>query len=395
MPTGTTIGFDTRATSREAGSYILLDLSSRIPLLRAGVNVLAVEVHQDAAHTPGNPENDLVFDLSLEIITADTPRLPGCTTPMTAPKDARLTDVWISPGGAAWATGDNGMVGRRQANGWAWCSTGGDPTIGFNAVFGFAEDDVWFGGTGGLLLRWDGDGIERVDPDTGSGDDLRAIWGSSASDVFVAGASGRVHHFDGASWKAVTVPMGRVNDVWGASAADVWAVGQHFVQSPTGDDYDDECHSTIFRWNPATRSFALERDFVITYGSCGFEGVSGTSAGNVWAVGDQFPAGAAAAYAFAAYYDGTAWDGIHPSEEQATDRTYMDVAVGAPGAENGAWMVAQGRGIVLWDGTKWASTAYPLTEDLYAIDARGSVMYAVGDNAKVVRWNGTTWELDR
>lgn len=88
MPSGS-IGFDTRASSHESnGIYEIFDWSAQRSLLRAGENVLAVEVHQDAAHTGFSSSDDLSFDLAFEVITAETPRIPGCT-PMTCRRPIR------------------------------------------------------------------------------------------------------------------------------------------------------------------------------------------------------------------------------------------------------------------------------------------------------------------
>jgi hypothetical protein len=56
---------------------------------------------------------------------------------------------------------------------------------------------------------------------------LRAIWGSSPSEVFAVGDSGTVLHFDGTSWTKLDFPFGNVSliDVHGSSASDVYAVG--------------------------------------------------------------------------------------------------------------------------------------------------------------------------
>jgi hypothetical protein len=50
------------------------------------------------------------------------------------------------------------------------------------------------------------------------------VWASSATDVYVA-AEDAIVHFDGKSWKKEVTPNVRLRAVWGSSAHDVWAGG--------------------------------------------------------------------------------------------------------------------------------------------------------------------------
>jgi hypothetical protein len=387
MPAGD-IGFYTRASSHESnGIYEVFDWSAHIGLLRAGENVIAVEVHEDAAHAPGNASNDLTFDLELEVVTADTPRIPGCV-PVTPPRIGSFAGVWIAPDGTVWTAGDSGIIGRQTVSGWAWCSA--EPNVGYSAVWGTANNDVWFAGSKGTVLRWNGTSFQRLDIGTSAA--INDLWGSSATDVFVVLGDHTMRHFDGTTWRAAGEGIGYLSAVWGASSSDVWAVGAHQVPSPTGNDYEDLCSNDIYRWNPGAAQFELEQVFTIYYGGCGLAGVGGSGPTDVWALGDMAPAGAAAGFAFAAHYDGVSWrHATPPGDEFSIDRVYVDVAARAPGAENGAWIVSSGRGAVRFDGETWSRSDDALTGDLDAIDARGSAMYAVGSPYKIVRWNGSDW----
>lgn len=307
------------------------------------------------------------------------------------PPTNTLSGVWIAPSGVVWTAGGHGLVGRRTSSGWAWCSAA--TNVAFTSVWGTADDDVWFTGSNGSVLRWNGATFETLN--TGTAADLSDIWGSGPDDVFVVGHQFFLH-YDGIQWNNAGSAPGLLSAVWGSDADNVWVVGTHHVPSPTGDDYEDFCSNDIYRWDPATEQFALEENFGIYYGGCGLSGVGGSGPNDVWAVGDMFPAGAAAGFAFAAHYDGVSWtNATPPGDELSIDRVYTDVAAHAPGAESGAWIVAAGRGAIRWDGVNWSKAEEPLTSDLSAIDARGSSMFAVGRDNKVIRWNGTGWVNDR
>jgi hypothetical protein len=57
-------------------------------------------------------------------------------------------------------------------------------------------------------------------------DNLNAIWGSAANEVWLVGGSGLIRRWDGAAW--TTLASGSTVNlfgVWGSSATDLWAVG--------------------------------------------------------------------------------------------------------------------------------------------------------------------------
>jgi hypothetical protein len=59
---------------------------------------------------------------------------------------------------------------------------------------------------------------------------LYGIWGTSATNIFAVGNGGRILHFDGSAWTAMSSPTGaRLSRVWGSAPADVWAVADTAV----------------------------------------------------------------------------------------------------------------------------------------------------------------------
>jgi hypothetical protein len=317
-------------------------------------------------------------------------RIAGCAETTLAP-DARLTGVWIAPGGAVWAVGSDGVVGRRPAAAdaaWQWCDSGAG--VDLSAVWGAADDDVWMTGAAGTVLRWRGDAFDPIDAGTTA--DLSDVWGASATSVFVVGDGGVARHHDGATWAIADVAADELGAVWGANANDIWIGGQKRTTTTTpGGGQLNGCSAQLHRWNATTRTFSLEQSFPQAHGACGIYGIGGTSAADVWAVGTEFPAGAAASFAFAAHRDGGAWSRATPLDDDLTiERTYTDVIARAPGAEDGAWVAATGISAVRRNGSTW-SPAEETTADLLDIDARDAQMFAVGEDAKILRWSGAEW----
>jgi hypothetical protein len=88
-----------------------------------------------------------------------------------------------------------------------------------------APNDVWAVGDVGLLLHYDGSSWKKVS--LGLTEGLNGIWGTSASNLWIVGDKGKILHYDGAAW-TVDTTSGTTRDlsaVFGFSADDVWAVG--------------------------------------------------------------------------------------------------------------------------------------------------------------------------
>ena len=61
---------------------------------------------------------------------------------------------------------------------------------------------------------------------SGINERLNEVWGNSSSDVYAVGAGGTILHYDGAGWNPMQSGTSEdLNDVWGSSSSDVYAVG--------------------------------------------------------------------------------------------------------------------------------------------------------------------------
>ncbi|MBX7116872.1 MAG: hypothetical protein K1X64_21280 [Myxococcaceae bacterium] len=109
-----------------------------------------------------------------------------------------------------WVVGENGTVLHHTASaGWKRIAlpVGVDPQLDLHDVKGFEPDVVWLVGENGTVLRYDarpGAGWTRFSLPQGT-PTLTSIFGSSSSNIYVAGAS-TLLHFDGTTWTAETGP---------------------------------------------------------------------------------------------------------------------------------------------------------------------------------------------
>jgi hypothetical protein len=91
----------------------------------------------------------------------------------------------------------------------------GDGQITVDEILSAVADAL--GGCTPVVSTW-----VQVDPTTG----LQDIWGISTADIFAVGGSGRIRHFDGDSWSGMdSGTTFNLLAVWGSAFDDVYAVG--------------------------------------------------------------------------------------------------------------------------------------------------------------------------
>lgn len=135
-------------------------------------------------------------------------------TPMTTPGNGIVFGMWGASADDMWAVGGN-QGGASGAFVWhlesdQWVEAASFPTElsqtdAMWKVFGRAADDVFFVGTGGNVLHYDGDALSAMDSKTSIS--LFTVHGYSDRIVAVGGfGTGAVIEYDGTSWTETTPP---------------------------------------------------------------------------------------------------------------------------------------------------------------------------------------------
>jgi hypothetical protein len=154
---------------------------------------------------------------------------------------ASLLAVWGTSASDVWVVGNRppaqptGGPTIYHYDGSGWMRVNSEqPSLDLWWVWGINGDDVWFGGSGGTLLRYhDGAyaGFDKVPTPRASGT-IFGIWGAAANDVWAVGAGGSaggiVWHWDGAQWTEPPHPAdlpATMFKVQGRAANDVWFSG--------------------------------------------------------------------------------------------------------------------------------------------------------------------------
>jgi hypothetical protein len=157
----------------------------------------------------GHDDPEVVCKQGVECIIK---RLTGWTMVPPA-SEPLLVELWS---GQAWGVGSGG-VQRLAAKGWQRVAD----APGTGGLFA-AGDTFWVSDDEGSALHfWDG---ARYSRHASPIDGPRALWGSSATDVWVAGAGG-VGRWDGKAWQRVESPQGALADVRGRDA-ELWVGGK-------------------------------------------------------------------------------------------------------------------------------------------------------------------------
>jgi hypothetical protein len=151
-----------------------------------------------------------------------------------------LQAVWSDGPGNAWAVGSGSTILRFSGSAWNVVSEFGKPvtsaTESFNGVWG-AGADVWIAGDAGITrCKTSGVGCALEHASAG----MYGIWGSSASNIIAVGSGGKIVRFNGTSWSTMASPTSRLLvRLSGSSANDVWAVGDSVVVHFDGSQWSN------------------------------------------------------------------------------------------------------------------------------------------------------------
>lgn len=285
-------------------------------------------------------------------------RVDGETwAPLSSRADARpslLRSVWAGSSGNAWAVGAQGQVLRSEGKRWFRVAAPTSSTL--HAVYGSESGDatgVWAVGEGGLVLRWNGNHFVQEEPPTTR--TLRSVWSSAPNRAWVVGDEGTVLLYDGSAWRNHGQGVGgRVNDVVGRSASDVFVGGEN----------------GLWHWDGNTLSpvDAPSDSPVLSLG---------VSSNALYALVDL---GASQTAIFR--HDGNAWGGALPEIPAVRGARKPLRNVHASG-DDSLWAVGDD-GVFFWNGSTWSHQT--ASNGLYDVFARsGDDTLVVGEQGFILR----------
>ncbi len=269
------------------------------------------------------------------------------------------------------------------------------------AVWSASATEIFAVGDNGSILFSDGSTWRLMQSGTYS--DLAAVWGTSSSNVYAVGSDGVIMRYDGSSWLLdhVDIEGGRLFTVWGSSADDVYVSGQRGqILHWNGSDWrvqqsesisnitsmigfaSDEIYAVDWSSN------VLKRDSTGWYRFKTFEDTNymfnaiwGSSGRNLYVAGVPF-SGSCQMF----HYDGTSWDCV--------DDVYAKISSIWGTSATNIYAVGKGGAIYRYDGNSWRDEDYPY--GIYFNGVSGSSVndvYVVGDYGSLNHYDGSKWTL--
>jgi hypothetical protein len=285
--------------------------------------------------------------------------------------------LWGSAPNSYWAGGRNGAILHFDGNSWSAVAYPGN----IAALWGVSDQQMWAvgmaAGPDGGLFSWQGGSdlffgnettwVTQPSPQSPS-HSLLAIHGSSASNVWAAGTTGTLLHFDGGTW-AVSEPTQTVpsdwglSGVWGTGPTNVWAVGNVGQQA------------LMFHWDGGVWvSSTLDAGYLYS--------LHGTGPDDIWAVGSSD----------VLHFDGTRWT------ERNAGITAALTSIWAVSPTE-AWGITGDATIYHWTpGTNWSlSSKIPNTVGAplgpTAVWASSATNVYAGAFYGLAHWDGAYWSL--
>lgn len=246
-------------------------------------------------------------------------------------------------------------------------------------VAAVASNDVWAVGSYDnytMILHWDGAAWNRViSPNPGYYVDiLQGVTAISANNLWAVGqytdVNSRPHtlvlHWDGSSWAQVPSPsflgadLTYLLDVSGSSANDLWAVGDYRIGGETEK-------TLILHWDGSTWAVIPSPNIGPVQNRNLLFGVAALSANQAWAVGQYYDNASFTWYTLLLHWDGSAWTPVnHPNPGvDIGTALYGVTAISA----NDVWAVGSRAGMITgnttvsialhWDGSSWTEATVP------------------------------------
>jgi hypothetical protein len=124
-----------------------------------------------------------------------------------------------------WVVGFGSYVYHWDGTSWTAQLTPAPGTKTLRSIWGIGAKDIWAVGDAGMVVHT-GDRLTWQKQTTPLLWNIQDVWGTSPTDVFAAANSGYTLHYDGVSWTSTkTSTTDDFAAISGSGAGDVWAVG--------------------------------------------------------------------------------------------------------------------------------------------------------------------------
>ncbi|MFT3928055.1 MAG: hypothetical protein QM778_36340 [Myxococcales bacterium] len=268
-----------------------------------------------------------------------------------------FTGVRVSPT-QAWFGGERGTLLSYDGVGIAGAASGTESAL--RGMFAFSPTDAWAVGDATTVLRFDGTKWSPLatgtDGGTAAPEELQAVWGASADDVWIVGRAGALWRAQAGVLAKQTAPSGdHFHAIWGSSASDIFAVG----------DKGASMHYDGTKWTKSPALPSTGKNLLA---------IHGTGPTDVWAVG---------AAGIVLHFDGMKWSAVEltlPKVDLWAVRAISATEVLVVGAEGATYR---------YDGTTWHALTSGVDEIIHGIvPGEAGRFMTVGNHGTAIEWNG-------
>lgn len=142
------------------------------------------------------------------------------------PQGNTLRGIWGIKTGNSWAVGDLGTF--RMSTGTIWST---EATNNLSSIYGVAvvNGATRFAvGRNGVRMQWDGRStLWRMQPQSKTSNPLNAVWGTATNNVWAGGEGGVLLKWNGSGWvPKVSGTNSTIFDIWGKDPVSFWIVGR-------------------------------------------------------------------------------------------------------------------------------------------------------------------------
>jgi len=263
------------------------------------------------------------------------------------------------------------------------------------AVWGSSKDDVWAVGSGGTIVHYDG-AVWKPTP-SGVKFTFRAIWGSGPTDVWTVSSSDVILHTNGyangaATWTPAPPATDQFNSVpvfaiWGKGTTELRMGGTAYnLFEPNGD------------FGPGNQFYKTVVDGGVGWGgekgTATVRGIWGATADDIWIVADNS--------AWVKWQLGYTMHGTRPAANKPFTWTSVDSQSAVTlesvwgSSANDVWAVGDLGTIrhVTAAASRWDVVPSPTTQALHSVwGSAPNDIWAVGDDGAIIHFDGTSWTL--
>lgn len=239
---------------------------------------------------------------------------------------------------------------------YTWNSVNLETSEDILSSFIIDENNMWMAGTSGLMLHFDGNTWETVD--AGTTEDLTDICFTEENIGYAIGDNSTFLKYDGFNWSAITTDIdGNYSGFVFFDTDNGYIVGENgLVIKYTSGSFAQEY---VYDGNDTLNKDLTDVEYI--------------DINNYWLCGKN---------KYIAKYDGNSWIAEEIGSKDHYSIWFTD--------ENNGWVASKGGKLQHYNGSEWSEITTD-ADDLYSISFDGTKGCAVGKDGSMVVYNGNEW----